>query len=451
VRDALRRRIADAFVTGATLRRNTLQSAEVEALESAGRLTWQVGLGGRGHIVHIANLSHFENDEGDLRHLLAAYLADAAVLEQAKKDARVIGRFLAGAGKQCSDEALLEAASRIPSASFHTLLDQIHGRTAGSTRRNYKSYLRRLLRFAAAQGVVPIVWPSTQIFDGWQAVAEEMPPSSKARTLVLAAREHFIERLGPDGADPRVLTAEQVQAVYRGLRAAGKFYEARRAQEALSRLGAVGIGPRAARVERPYLEWPEKVHGPALDTSAGLVALLQAHGYPDSLIDAIQYHADSCLMSDKDLALKYEHPVKRIRRQISEPTFGAHALRIRLLLWFARFRVGISPADTTPDVLFSDETMRSVIAHFEEEWTVRADRGEVTAAATGDYAQTLHLFGMVAETLRARAVHQRLRLQKSRVVDQESVLQLGRDEANYSDARDYAFAQATAARNHREH
>ena len=444
---SLLQRLATAFADGHDVRRAALTEDEVAPLVAAGRITFQVGPTNRGFVVQMANLSSFDNGEGDLRHVLRAYLADPDVSAQHKKDARVVVRFVTGAPTQCADETLAVHASKIPAAQLHTLLGKIDERATGTTRRNYKSTLRKLLRYAAERGVVPIIFPPTQVKDAWYEIVsdEARPVRGNARWAILFARDMFVEHLGSDAADPRVLTPEQVDTVLRHLRKSGRFYEAHRVRDGIGRLGSLGIGPAREPASLPYITWPEKenMSGPPLGTPEGLIALLRAHQYPESLIEAIQYHTDAILLTDKELGTKTDHPAGRLRKRVAVSTFVAISLYVRLLLWSVRHRVKLAPAKTTPETLFSEATLRAAIAHLETEWDERAKRGELTAPVTNQLMLTVSYAGTVADTLRGRAKHRRLQLQDDEThVDREVVEHEARLEARYTKGAEHAYARA---------
>lgn len=446
---ALRHRLADAFASGKTIERNTLTSAESRALEEAGRITFQVGLRGQGLSVRVANLSPWENGEGDLRHVLIDYLADANVPDAHKRAARTVVRFLTDAPDQCSENTLLTAASRVTAAQLHGLASSVEVKAAevglsGQTRRNYKATISKIVRYGSERALVPLVWPLTKLGDAWEEVAASLPIREKCRSLLITCRPHFMDMLGENGTDPRRLTKEQVDAVCKTLRSRGQYREARSVSELIGRAAKFGIGPSVVTESSLGIEWPDG-EGPAMDTPAGLIALLRARGYPDSLIEAMEYHADQCLLSDDDLAMKGGlHPVRRIRPQILVTTYRAHARAMRRLLGIVELRAKWKQEETTPEKLF--DSLHVFIAHLKRDWERRAERDLVTGPATGALALLVYAWGMVAETLRGRAAHERTRLSEDPEGTQQQFMKVARAEAIFTRARDVAYSQSEGIR-----
>ncbi len=446
---ALRRRLADAFASGKSVQRYTLASEEAQALIDAGRITFQIGALGKGFSVHCANLSKWTEGDGDLRRILLEYLADVEVPDAYKRAARTVIRFFTDAPEQCSENTLLTEASRVGAEGLFGLAAAVEAKAttkglSGQSRRNYKATAGKLVRYGAERHLVPLLWPATKIEDAWEEVASAIPVADAARSLLRTCRPFFLDILGVEGADPRTLTKEQVETVCRTLRSRGQYREARIVAQTITRAAKYSIEAGDVGEATLAITWPSE-KGPPLSTPEGLIHLLRARGYPDSLVDAIQYHADVCVLSDDELAMKGDaYPMRRIRPRVQVTTFRLHIRRIRLLLGIAEARAKWAPSEITPTKIFS--SIHVLIAHLKQNWEHRASKGLITGPATGDLGMTIYTWGMVAETLRGKAEHERTRLADDPNASGADIMATARTEALLTRARDTAYKASEGVR-----
>lgn len=391
-------------------------------------------------------------DVSTLRHALAAFLLDAEVPDTAKRAVRSALRFALGLPAQCTDDVLLAAADRVPATELYELPARVHDlalrppATLGEqTAKNYRTAVRRLLRYAGRRRLVPLIFPRLWVADPWEEaknryfpLAAEGPTSADLlafRSAWSALAEAAVARHGEDGRDPARLTramAEQsIAYLQRVLGRHAMGYNARRALTYVARQYAEGPFAEPDRVgefevetaagRRPalYLRGP---NGEGVDGDwDAFLDLVRGHGLPEETVEFLTWYRDYVTLPTRDVLRQRERfPARRERLRITGVTLNERITALRALMGAAvyalevpgldrRFGLALPAQELTPAVLFGHH-FQAALAGVETWWEARAAVLPDDApgkSMTGALRQMVIGCGMVALALYERLRHQR--------------------------------------------
>ena len=177
--------------------------------------------------------------EATLRQALEPFLGDSEVPDTAKRSVRSALRFVLGLPTQCADDVLLASADRVNATELYDLPARIYDlavrppATLGEqTAKNYRTAIRRLLRYAGTRRLVPVVFPRLWVSDPWEVAKNRyFPLASEGRTDMellgfrsawMALAEAAVAKHGEAGRDPARLTRAKAELTitYTGTRSA---------------------------------------------------------------------------------------------------------------------------------------------------------------------------------------------------------------------------------------
>lgn len=387
-----------------------------------------------------------------LRHALSAFLLDAEVPDTAKRAVRSALRFGLGLSAKCTDDVLLAATDRVPPTELYAFPSQVHDMALrppatldSHTAKNYRTALRRLLRYAGKQRLLPLIFPRIWASDAWEAAKDRYFPLAEegpTRVDLLALRgawsalaQASLAKHGENGRDPSRLTREMAEESITYLqRVKGRHAKGYKARSALTYVAQhYGEGPFAEPdpadefdVETPtgrraalYLRGPQGEAGSG-DWEAFL-ALVRANGLPDETIEFLTWYREYMTLNARDIRRQRERfPARRGALGLSGRTLSERILALRALMGAAihplevpslgrKFGLQVPPSELTPTELFGHRFQAALTA-METWWDARAavlPSGASGKSATGALRQIVIGCGMVSLALYERLRHQR--------------------------------------------
>jgi hypothetical protein len=387
--------------------------------------------------------------EQSLRDALAPLLSDPGVKQAnkqlLKEGLRLLLPSLTGVDLRGTktDEMVLVAASRIKPDAVSGLqqlaLDLDHPK-----RNEFGRMIRHLMRYAHERNLIALVLPAKTKQDAWTSwidahlpIATKGPTSAqrdRQRRACRRLREQLIAMrpasmpATPDDVTPAMANA----ALERLVTVHGDWRNYPIYRRDLLDLGIEGLGPyrSVARIGIDLVRKYDGVHaspwfylydsraaerGKKFEPWASLIAAVQEHGLPASMLDFVGWVRDYSSLSDSQLS-KVRDPLTGLRRfpkirpAVRQVQYSAQMHRIQVFrawLGIAVHILKIPPAECTPERIFGVEFDEIALA-MRQEWERRAEAskeravhglpavGGVRHAASAGLHDTIVLAGVIA-------------------------------------------------------
>lgn len=408
--------------------------------EAEGLMETQKGRNGIGGAAWRFNWFGAASDSG-LQEVLQLAFAQDGLPEAAQRHVRTACRKVLKLQDQCPDETIIAAAKAVDAEALHRLPKRVmeaalEAGNGSATAANLRGAVRRSLKSAAKDGVVPVVFPRAWEDDPWEIATWRYFPvgapgisESTVRTyrthwraLGREAKELFGLDFSPDG-----LTQERVKKLQRHLiQKKGLRYLSRQIHTVLSYVGKHhGAGPAAARfidedvtigyngrTVSDYLVGPNGEAASDADWK-GLIRIFRHNGFGREWRRFLLWYWWYSTLPERVLA-KHEDrfPVRPPIRLLSPRTQVKRIIALRAagfqMVQAARDIDGILPIDVTPEQAFGEYGV-PVLRRLRIWWEDRAARGEVSHAASHGITDIVKSVMMVA-----RALYDRHRFERGR-------------------------------------
>jgi hypothetical protein len=399
--------------------------------------------GGTQTSPHIYNASALLPTDATLWHAVAPFMADEGLGAAAHKQVKDALRFALVVDRRGPD-ALRAACEAVPAAAMHGLPARVIALATAdpapisrTTAASHESAIRRLLRYAAARDLVPLVFPQFWGEDAWQEVRERY----LGLAGVLGSARHQLGchrtawnslhaatlRLFPENPPhPLAMTRAQALAVVDSEKAAGERARGDRELAVLRYLAREhGVGPLAGCAEGEEATALEDIYLRGADGSAassswdGMLLIVRHHGFPETWTEFLRYYHAYSTLSDEELEERGdEFPLRTAIRELKAETLLGRMLYIRGILGGALRALedptsgfaqrGLTVADLDPVTVLA-HGQRDVMRLIRLWWEQRAkDTPEKVSHALSkgvvDFAIT---WGQLAFALYARSRHVR--------------------------------------------
>jgi hypothetical protein len=377
--------------------------------------------------------------EATLQDVVAAGLQQGALPEDAQRSLRSAMRYLFGLKRQASDDLILGECATTPADQLYDVPGRVYeailsSGASAATAGNLRSVVRRAMRLAAEQGLVPVIFPRIWEENPWEAgkwaYFPNDAPGLKVGTLRTyranwssygrEARELFSEELHPDDVSPEMVEQLRRHLITRK----GNRYLARQFTTILSYIGKVyQVGPLApkwhgsgaitrgynGRVNAGYLVDAEGRGASNCDWDVFL-GIFRDNGLPDDWQEFLIWYGDYCTLSEDEIERDPRFPIRPDKRELKQRTMVKRVVGIRA--WaFQAIRVledldGLGPQAVTLDHAFG--THGDLVARrLRSWWTDRAERGEVSDKTSAGLVDILKAGMMVARALYDRSRYER--------------------------------------------
>lgn len=441
----------------------------VRSLESAGRAGryWESSEGGQGKRSAPAwfNWSSLVRDTATLRDALAPYLAAPGVAEHRKQKVNEALRLLLPSltrfplGRKCPASEICKAAALVPAARIHEL--PALAKSAAITPKageSYARHLRGLMRWAAAECVVPVELPAPRPANAWDACRDRLFPlpekggaSSEVRNdrrLWEEFREGSISLYGVTvlDRDPESLTPQEACAIPRHIRRVmGRVSKAGHVASFLLRLRDVyNAGPYRELEPNPFLVRspsgartprhmlvmdPDDPEARAHDWDA-LRRALRREGFPSEWQDFLSWYAQYSTLDVNEIDDRSdEFPARPPKHLLGAGALLRRVQTIRIWLGTAVAVLGIDKSALTPAAAFGTH-YGTIWRALRKEWAARArfarDRRDaglppedlISDEASKGLEHYVVAAGTMAQALLRRMQHAR---QRRRATDLEKV------------------------------
>lgn len=312
-------------------------------------------------------------------------------------------------------EAIAEAAEATPLDRLRHLPELVYdhllaqGRSKG-TGKVSASAVRSLLREAAAEGRIPMIWTSP-----WEEARDAWIPRTRGRIEGASYRQRMVWRWalghlreaaidlwGPE-ASPYELTEDGVEEVRHWLRKRGRWDHAAGVVSALRYAGRRGYGPYASMAERlgnPALPGV----GPSVKTLDGMIETLRAHGLGDEWEQFLRDLTDWSTLPAKQVRTREGLPPRPKARRVGSMRYRYEA--IRLVLGVLR-RLGHDLSDLSPHEAFAHPLFSRAINEAVALWEARHEAGELSSPCGTGLKNAIASAGIVADYLYRVERHRR--------------------------------------------
>jgi integrase len=441
----------------------------IRSLESAGRAGryWESTEGGQGKRSAPAwfNWSPIARETATLRDALAPYLAASGVPEHRKQKLNEALRLLLPSltrfplGRKCPASEICKAAALVPAARIHDLPALVKAAAISPTAgESYARHIRGLMRWAAAECVVPVMLPEQRPANAWDAYRDRLFPLPEQGGASSATRnDRRLWEVYREGAvslhgagimeqDPDSLTPQDAHAVTRHLKCVmGRVSSAAHVASFLLRLrDEHQAGPyrelepnpfltrsaSGARTPRHMLVMDPNDPNARADNWDALRRALRREGFPEDWQDFLSnYEAYSTLDVGEIDARSDEFPARPPKQQLGAGALLRRVQTIRIWLGTAVAVVGMERETLTPHVAFGTH-YRLIWLAVRKEWAARAkfaqdrrDAGLPPEDLISDEASKGLEHYVVVAGMMAQALLRRLQLvrQRGRGTDLEQV------------------------------
>ena len=441
----------------------------IRSLESAGRAGryWESTEGGQGKRSAPAwfNWSPIARESATLRDALAPYLAAPDVPEHRKQKLNEALRLLLPGltrfplGRKCPASEICKATALVPAARIHEL-PALAKAAAINTKagESYARHIRGLMRWAAAERLVPVVLPEPRPANAWDAFRDRLFPlpeqggaSSAVRNDRRLWEEYREGAVSLHGAtildrDPESFSPQEAHAVTRHLKCVmGRVSTAGHVASFLLRLrDEHKAGPyrelepnpflirsaSGARTPRHMLVLDPDDAAVRADDWDALRRALRREGFPEEWQDFLRHYGEYSTLDVSEIdARSDEFPARPPKQQLGAGALLRRVQTIRIWLGTAVAVAGMDKATLAPAVAFGTH-YRTIWVAVRKEWAARAkfaqdrrDAGLPPEDLISDEASKGLEHYVVAAGMMAQALLRRLQLarQRGRGTDLEQV------------------------------
>lgn len=404
--------------------------------EEQGVLVTQVGRNGRPGAAYAFRWG--APPDATLRDVVANALQESALPAGARSNLRTAMRNLIRARYQAPDELILEACAAIPANQLYDVPDRVYRATLArgasqATATNLRSVVRRAMRLAAEQGVVPVIFPRVWDDDAWEVAkwtyfsndAEALKKSTiRTYRAIWEDYSREVRELFGEEIRPQDVTLEMVEQLKRHLIThRGKRYLARQIGTVLSYIGRVhGVGPYAEKWSRADVVrgYNGRANAGYLVDARGraasdgnwevFIGILRDHGLPDEWEEFFRWYYEYSTLPDTEIEEDDRFPIRPDRRELRARTLVKRIVAVRA--WgYQAIRLlseteGLRPHDITLAMAFGEHGDR-VARRLRSWWAERAERGEVTDRTSAGLVDILKGGMMIARALYDRSRHER--------------------------------------------
>lgn len=343
-----------------------------------GSLEMQATGNGNGKSPWVFNWSRLSRDEATLRDALTSYLEDGEVEHSEKQHVRSALRVLFSLRKRCSDRIVLVAAEKIGAEHVISVPEKMRAAAeakgfSGQSVRNAVADVRKLLRHAAVNGTVPLVFPRFWADDPWTVKMLEYFPREEdeegAATLSSVHRgtlryayrcyREAVEALRPETgvefADAGNTPRDLLQQVLDYLKADGEVGKRQAVSSLFSILGdRFGVGPRADRSFNHSSLYILPAPGHQVGGLEGFQSAIRHNGLPAEFCEFAEW-----LKAYETKPALELLTTKAVRRKRAEPLGDAamdkRFASMRVLLGVALNRLNMKPEDLSVFRVFGSD------------------------------------------------------------------------------------------------
>lgn len=336
----------------------------------------------------------------------SSYLRDDDLEGRQKSAVRSALRLVLELPTKCEDESILQACAKLaPEEPYDLALRAYESaqarRLAEQTARNHRTAIRALLRYAATNRLIPLVFPPVRPESLWEERLHEYLPlapqgrtdqatltmRSAWRSLEETARQLFGEDIQFDDLT-RAMATQVIDHYLDGKARRAVGYAIRRLCHHLADEHDVGPFTEPSQLDLFTVDTPggrrpalylRGTNGDAADGDwERLCTILEDLGFPASLTEFLRWYKNYVTLPSLEILRSPDYPPRRQKHRISDKTGFERLTALRALLGAAVHKLEVakdahvglelSPKILGPDVIFGErfqELVESMLAWWE--------------------------------------------------------------------------------------